>query len=188
MAEIDRERESQVTKEMVEAVLRYNPETGVFRRKDKPNAKVGCLNQKGYLRITVFGERFVAARLAWLLHYGKWPETTVDHINGDPNDDRIANLRLAIPSQQQCNRDMQCNNSSGYKGVSLNKRREAAGLAPWETYITVSRVRKHLGYFSTAKDADAARCKAEAQLHGEFSRTTSEVNMNVMQLAGGLRL
>lgn len=34
-----------------------------------------------------------AHRVAWFLHYGKWPTKCIDHINGDRHDNRINNLR-----------------------------------------------------------------------------------------------
>jgi hypothetical protein len=36
-----------------------------------------------------------ASRIVWMLHYGDWPEHKVGHINGDPSDNRIENLRDA---------------------------------------------------------------------------------------------
>jgi len=78
MASIDREREANTSFEEIAGVMRYNPKTGEFRRKDRPNAKVGSFNQKGRLRITVNGKKFLASRLAWLLYYGEWPAQTVD--------------------------------------------------------------------------------------------------------------
>ncbi len=170
MASINRETEASISLAEIEAVLCYNPITGQFRRKDKPNAKVGTPNQFGRVRITVCGERFLASRLAWFMHYGEWPSDTIDHINGIRDDDRIANLRLASPSEQQCNRGMSERNTSGIKGVSHNKRRAAANLAPWEAYITLDSHRKHLGYFANIEDAAQARQIAEDELHGTFIR------------------
>lgn len=33
-------------------------------------------------------------RLAWFLHHGSFPEETIDHINGNPKDNRLCNLRM----------------------------------------------------------------------------------------------
>ena len=170
MASIDREREANTSFEEIAGVMRYNPKTGEFRRKDRPNAKVGSFNQKGRLRITVNGKKFLASRLAWLLYYGEWPAQTVDHIDGDRANNCIANLRLATLTEQQCNRGLPENNTSGVKGASFNKRRSAAGLAPWETYITIYGSRAHLGFFVDLESAKAVRLRAEAAHHGDFAR------------------
>ncbi len=173
MAEIDREREALMSRDQVASQLRYNPDTGMFTRKVRGGKHtVSSFNQKGRKRITVLGFKFLASRLAWLLYYGEWPEKTVDHINGNPADDRIANLRLASESEQQWNKGINRNNTSGVKGVSFNTRRAEAGLSPWESYITVYYKRVHLGFFAERDAAIAARCKAEMAYHNDFTRAS----------------
>jgi len=171
MAEIDRERESQMSRSQVSSQLHYNPDTGEFIRKQGRNRGLpaGYPNQKGRNRILVLGKVFLGSRLAWLLYYGEWPEKTVDHINGNPADDRIANLRLASESEQQWNKGVNRNNTSGVKGVSFNKRRNEAGLSPWEVYITVYYKRIHIGFFNDLEDAVNARREAAMNYHGDFS-------------------
>ena len=53
----------------------------------------GCLDKYGYVIITVDGVSFAAHRLVWFYHYNVWPDKIIDHINGDPSDNRIDNLR-----------------------------------------------------------------------------------------------
>ena len=171
MADLNKEQEARTSYQEVAASLSYDSPTGVFTRlrgRDR-GKRAGSPNQKGKVRIAVNGKRFLASRLAWLLFYGEWPTVTVDHINRIPDDDRICNLRLATNSEQQYNRDMQSNNTSGYKGVSYNKRRAAAGLPPWEAYVTAERERIHLGYFASAEEASLARDLEAQALHGEFA-------------------
>lgn len=170
MAEIDRERELGISWESVKKQLHYDPLTGIFMRLNESNQYVvaGSFNQKGRNRIEVCGKRFLASRLAWFIYYGEWPEDTVDHINGNPSDDRIDNLRLATNSEQQWNTGVRRNNTSGAKGVSFNKRRNEAGLSPWEVYITVFYKRIHIGFFDDFDCAVEARRKASMTYHGNF--------------------
>lgn len=172
MADIDRDREALVCRTEVASKLYYDPDKGIFihRSGKLKGLQAGCLNQRGRRRIQVAGFKFLTSRLAWLLYYGEWPESTVDHINGDVADDRIVNLRLASESEQQWNRGIGKNNTSGVKGVSFNKRRARANLGPWESYITVYYKRVHLGFFTDREDAVEARLKAELVYHGEFAR------------------
>lgn len=89
-----------VSAEAVRELLSYEPETGDFHWTDSPkNAgakrgrKVGTVASNGYVMIRILGRVRLAHRLAWLLTYGEWPEFTIDHVNHQPGDNRLANLR-----------------------------------------------------------------------------------------------
>lgn len=74
------------------------------------------LDKDGYRRGQLLGRGCAAHRLAWLLHYGEWPSLSIDHIDGDRDNNRIENLRLATPAENSANRAGQ-NKTSTYKGV-----------------------------------------------------------------------
>ncbi len=94
----------------------------------------------------------------------------VDHINGDPLDNRRANLRFADKSENARNRGPDADNRSGYKGVYLHQGKRQPVGRPWVASIQVRRKRKHLGCFETAEAAYAAYCEAARELHGEFAK------------------
>lgn len=87
----------------------------------------------------------------------------VDHKNTDRLDNRRLNLRRASSSQNKWNRGKNKNNTSGYKGVSWNKKDKK-----WTACIGVHRERIGLGYFSTPEAAALAYNKAARKLHGKF--------------------
>ena len=89
----------------------------------------------------------------------------VDHINGNPRNNQILNLRPATHAENMRNRKIQSNNTSGYPGVSYRK-----DIQKWMAYIRINRKMKNLGYFDTAEVAYAVYCKAARQYHGEFAR------------------
>lgn len=89
----------------------------------------------------------------------------VDHIDGDPHNNRLANLRLATSRQNQCNQKTRSDNTSGLKGVSWSEERQK-----WQTGIQVNGKRIALGRFNTKEEAYAAYCEAARRLHGEFAR------------------
>lgn len=93
------------------------------------------------------------------------PGTLIDHINGNPLDNRKANLRFADSTGNAFNSKRRTDNTSGYKGVTFDKRR---GL--WQARIKAGDAREYLGYFDTPEAAHAAYVSAALRLHGKFAR------------------
>jgi len=82
----------------------------------------------------------------------------VDHINGNPLDNRRDNLRICSNSANLRNGNLRINNTSGYKGVSWDKSRKK-----WATVIKVKYKSIHLGRYISFEDAVKARKEAEAK-------------------------
>lgn len=90
----------------------------------------------------------------------------VDHVNGNGLDNRRENLRVCSRNENQHNRPLQKNNSSGYKGVYFDTRNKK-----WKAQISVNSRNRAIGYFSTPEEAHTAYCEAAKKHHGEFSNT-----------------
>lgn len=153
-------------------LFRYDPETGkLYARTDshkgrwRAGREAGYKIGTGYLAVCVGGGEdrkfFKVHRLAWLLHYGSWPEDEVDHINGVRTDNRIANLRAATSSQNLSNRGPA---RDGLKGAY------PAYGGRWRSSIGKGSKFQHLGHFDTEQEAHEAFCKAAAERYGEFAR------------------
>ena len=72
--------------------------------KNKAHWTFGRKDHKGYLRVTINGRKYRVHRLiaqAFAPNPSNKPE--VDHINRNPSDNRVENLRWATPSQNQRN-------------------------------------------------------------------------------------
>jgi hypothetical protein len=86
----------------------------------------------------------------------------VDHINGDPFDNRRSNLRLCTHAQNVANRRKFTGCSSGFKGVIRHGNR-------WRSVIHCNGIRKDIGSFATQEEAARAYDKFARQMHGEFA-------------------
>jgi hypothetical protein len=92
-----------------------------------------------------------------------------DHKNRNPLDNRRENLRPSTHAQNKANGKKQRNNTSGFKGVSLEKRRGS-----WIAYIKLNQKRIYLGSFASAQQAAVAYDIAAIKYFGEFANTNSD--------------
>lgn len=105
--------------------LRYDAETGNFYRlaSESPNPRVvagalaGGIHSSGYWIVGIGHHRFLAHRLAWFFVYGEWP-AEIDHINRDPLDNRICNLRPVSHKQNTWNLSVSTRSKSGLLNIS----------------------------------------------------------------------
>ncbi len=93
----------------------------------------------------------------------------VDHINGDPLDNRKSNLRAVTRGQNNMNRGANGTHrgkptTSPYKGVSWDKRRNK-----WVSNIGHDYKLIYLGSFDVPEDAARAYDVKAKELHGEFA-------------------
>ena len=102
--------------------FKYDPETGELRyRIGRPKVRAGdlagTLTHNGTRRrVRVKGRPYYNTHLIWLLVYGRLPKEgyQIDHINRDPLDDRLCNLREVPPHVNTRNR----NYSRKHSGIS----------------------------------------------------------------------
>lgn len=121
-----------------------------------------------YHRIKVSGKFVYAHRVIWALFYGEWPCGIIDHINRNPLDNRIANLRLATFSLNGANSTLDPRNKTGFRGVrhSMEKNR-------YEAIIKKDGKEIRLGSFTKIEDAALAYDKAATTIFGEFAYTNA---------------
>lgn len=116
------------------------------------------VDSKGYLR--------ASTKIPTWLHREICPVPEgfcVDHINGDPMDNRRSNLRQASTSQNQANRKPTRKGTSVFKGVS----RLPSGK--WQAQIRKDGVNKYLGSYSEELDAARAYDWAALAEFGEYA-------------------
>ena len=97
------------------------------------------------------------------------PDFIVDHISGDPLDNRRANLRVVSKQQNSWNKAKTGSKTfSQYKGVSDYSARSA--INPYRSQIDVSGRTVYLGAYPTEGEAAHAYNAAALEHFGEFAR------------------
>lgn len=164
-----------MNKEMIDSLLSYDPETGIFVWKnrerelfksqrsfaqwnDKYSGKIAGTKKKdsGYIIISVFKNLVRAHHLAWIIQYGTKPTGEIDHINGNRDDNRILNLRDITKAENAKNKCLSKRNKTGFHGISLHKN------GKYRVKAMALNTQKHLGYFKDINDAVLARKEFEA--------------------------
>lgn len=121
-----------------------------------------CLSKTGYLVANINGS------VTKLHRYLLSPDNgvLVDHINGNPKDNRRENLRTCSPKENSRNVKKKCDNTI-VTGVS----KTANGR--FKARISVDRKEIRLGIFDTAEEAIEARRQAEIKYFGDYSPMAS---------------
>lgn len=150
---------------IAQARLRYDPITGtlVWRERSAQNVfagdQAGYVFTKGYRIITLDGVGILAHRIAWALHFGRWPGPILDHVDGEKLNNAIANLREASPTVNSQNRRTPSrNNRTGLMGVYRRRKR-------FRATIKLRGISNHLGTFDTAEEAHAVYLAAKRRMH-----------------------
>jgi len=126
-------------------------------------AKAGHLNPTGYSQTSINNKRYRNHRLIFLMHHGYLPEC-LDHIDGNPSNNKIENLRAATFTQNQHNRKLGRDNTSGVKGVNWHK-----ATKKWRVTISVNNKHKHFGCFDDLELASLVAQEARNKYHGAFA-------------------
>ena len=155
-----------LTHESLKSQLSYNSKTGVFTKTLKTSgiSKIaGNKDCRGYIYIRLNLKKYSAHRLAWFYVHGYMPNNLIDHINGIKSDNRILNLREATPHQNVCNSRISKKNTSGNKGVYLNKLTNK-----WVAQSMINGSYVYLGTFCNKEDAVMSYENFASKNHGEF--------------------
>jgi len=118
--------------------------------------------RKGYEVVGICGKQWLTHRLVYILHNGAAPKY-LDHIDGNPLNNRIENLRPCTIQNNACNQKLHSKNTTGIKGVTkLGKK--------FRVKIWVNYQQHHLGVFDDIELAELVSIEARQKYHGQFAR------------------
>lgn len=134
------------------------------RRKIKIGDKAGRKKANGYCEVGVDGKLHGTHRLIFMMFHGYMPKI-IDHIDGNPSNNKIENLREATHAENAWNSIRPKNNSSGFKGVVFNKQNKN-----WVAQCWKDNKKFHIGCFADIHDAAQAVIDFREKHHGNFAR------------------
>lgn len=147
----------ELTQESLKKYFSYDALTGCFIRirstQGAPSGQKAYPNGIGYMRIRFAGKMQLVHRLVWLYEYGFMPTDDIDHIDGNPSNNALSNLREATRAQNSQNNHFS-------KGVSLHKK---TGL--WRCRLNKAGKCIVATYHKTYEDARESYLRAKRQFH-----------------------
>lgn len=160
---------STCTPELLEYIkqnYRYDPHTGLLWIKlSKYSRVVGrSKSNSKHLQVGILGKMYSVHRIAWLLSYDSFPSCEIDHIDRNPTNNKLTNLREASHQENKFNRTKYSTNTSGFKGVVWVKDKKK-----WRAGICLNSKFIFIGYFSSPEEASKAYEVKASELFGKFS-------------------
>jgi hypothetical protein len=122
-----------------------------------------CKQNGGYHVSKILYGAYTAHRVAWAIHTGAWPIGEIDHIDGNPSNNRADNLREATRAQNMRNIKSRKGSTSKYLGVCYVRNK-------WRATITVNEKKIHLGCFSCEVEAAKKYDQVAWENFGRFAR------------------
>lgn len=116
----------------------------------KKGSLVGSDNGHGYIHCGFYGRDCMLHHLVWVFFHGEWPLHEIDHIDRDPTNNSIHNLRLCDRISNMLNQNTYTTNkSTGVKGVYFDDRCHL----PYQVQIQYNNVKVICERFATFEEA-----------------------------------
>lgn len=184
MAKLD----GKISFEEVRRLLDYDQHTGVFRWREARHGGMfkgyphghkfapgtgpiaGLVKKRGHVEIKLFGQRYMAHRLAWVWMTGQWPAKDIDHKDLNPGNNAWLNLREATQQQNNWNTAVKPWNIAGLKGVSPQYGYKRKPTGKWRAQIKINGKVTYLGAYNTPEEAHAVYKRMVETHRGVFAR------------------
>jgi hypothetical protein len=155
-----------ITQEFLHKMYEYR--NGVLYKKpqskrSKSNLIAGTIRKDGYVRLSINNKLYYSHRFIYMMFYGEMP-IQIDHIDGNPSNNKIENLRKANNFQNSLNKSITKANTSGYKNVYWHK-----SASKWSVEIKAYDKKMYFGVFEDLELADLVAQEARAKYHKEWA-------------------
>jgi len=131
----------------------------------KIGQRAGCIESRfGYVLVRLDGMLYAAHDLIWFMLFGEWCPGRIDHIDRDKSNNRPANLRIATQQQNLQNQSLSAKNTSGFRGVTWNRREEK-----WQAQVQHDGRYIFCGHFDDCLQAAHAARQMRLRLWKEFA-------------------
>jgi hypothetical protein len=124
----------------------------------------GTLRKDNRKQVIINKRHYLLHRLIYLYHNKTLP-TFIDHIDGNPLNNKIENLREATKEQNGWNRVKSSNNVSGTKNVFWHTQSKR-----WRVVLTKNKVKIHIGTFIDLELAELVAIEANNKYYKEYSK------------------
>lgn len=125
----------------------------VNRGCSKEGTEAGYNVSRGYRQVGINGRRYSVHRIIYILHHGHIPnKLVIDHIDRDPTNNHIDNLRAVTIKENRYN--------SNARGCWYDKPSKK-----WRACIDVAEKRIYLGYYESEQEAHQAYLDAKKVYH-----------------------
>ena len=164
----------EITQELLNEMFEYRDgdlirKTGGSGRGNYIGNIAGYISIRGYIKIKIDGKCYLGHRLVFLMHHGYIP-LQIDHIDNNPSNNKIDNLREVTNSQNSFNQKKSKFyngklTSSKYKGVSWNK-----AAKKWQAMIKINGKSVGIGYFIYEQEAAQAYNETAIINYGKYAK------------------
>lgn len=151
--------------DMLRDMVSYDPDTGIITSNQSRGCRakgtpIGTKGKTGHMYAGIDGRIYLIHRLIWMYMTGDFPKKGIDHINGDPTDNRWINLREAT----------QAENVQNIRKATRVSTTKLLGSFKTPNGKYCARIRSNkklinLGTFASAEEAHAAYVAAKRVIH-----------------------
>ena len=155
------------SKEILHSLFAYKDGELYWKVKPAQRVNIGDIAgsiSAGYKQVFIKSKPYKSHRIIFMMQHG-YVSDQIDHIDGNPLNNKIKNLRAVTNSQNQLNRKISKNSKTGYKGVCVHSQ-----TGKYIVRVSVYGKDKYFGIYEDLELAGLVAEMARKKYHGEYAR------------------